>query len=327
MLDTTIAFIILIGGIILIIFSSKLAVKHSIFLASCFGVSSFIIGITMVSIGTDISEIFNSIISCYLGHGDINVGDSVGSGLSQLTLIFGILPIICGKFYVNRRQFLIIGSCNVLALILIYTVIEKGYFTHLDALFLILSLFFYLLVTFNVTKDGVDKHVNLMILDSPDQPVRSKLYYLIFAMIGFLGVTFSSILIIQSIIYLSDKFNVEEFIFSFFLLSLGTSLPELSVDITALKKKHYDLAIGDIIGSCIVDSTLSIAIGNLFFPQPVTVNIVAPAIIYSICISLIVVVVLSKRQIMDKKLGIFFILLFLITIPVLFVFYSSMHIF
>ncbi|MBY9006015.1 MAG: hypothetical protein KGD63_04590 [Candidatus Lokiarchaeota archaeon] len=327
MLDIVIAFIILLGGVVLILFSSKLAVKHSVYLASSLGISSFVIGITLVSIGTDISEIFNSIISSYLGHGDINVGDSVGSGLSQLTLVFGLLPIICGKFFVNRKQFLIIGSCEVLALILVFTVVEKGYFTHLDALFLILSLFFYILVSYNVTKDEMDKNVDVMLLDSSDSLNRKKLYYLAFATIGFLGVTLSSIMIIQSIIFISDKLNIEEFLFSFFILSLGTSLPELSVDITALKKKHYNLAIGDIIGSCIVDATLSIAIGNLFFPQSVSTNFAIPAIIYTIIVSLIVVLIVSKRQVMDKKSGVLFISLFLISIPILFAFYSSMHIF
>ena len=79
--------------------------KHSAALASSLGVSSLIIGITLVSIGTDVAEIFNSIISCAMGHGDIDVGDSVGSDLTQLTLIFGLLPILCGNFLVKRKQF------------------------------------------------------------------------------------------------------------------------------------------------------------------------------------------------------------------------------
>ena len=291
--------------------------KHSAALASSLGVSSLIIGITLVSIGTDVSEIFNSIISCAMGRGDIDVGDSVGSDLTQLTLIFGLLPIICGKFIVKRKQFLIIGSCEVLSLILIFTVVEKGYFTRFDALFMMLSFLFYTLVTYNVTKSDMLTKVDLMIHDVDDQSTRRRIHFLVFTIIGFAGVTLSSYFIVQSVIFLSSRFNIDEFIVSFFLLSIGTSLPELSVDITALRKKEYNLAIGDIIGSCIVDSTISIAIGQFLFPQSVSAQLAIPTILYTIFASLIVIIVVSKRQIMDRKSGILFILIYILGIPLL----------
>ncbi|MHA1671844.1 MAG: hypothetical protein ACTSV5_14920 [Promethearchaeota archaeon] len=121
MLDIILWFILLMGGIILIIFSSKIAVKNSTLLATALGISPLIIGVTLVSIGTDISEFFNSIVSCARGHGDIDVGDSVGSDLAQLTLIFGLLPIICGAFYIHRKDIIILGSCEALSLLVIFT--------------------------------------------------------------------------------------------------------------------------------------------------------------------------------------------------------------
>jgi cation:H+ antiporter len=317
MLDTFIAFIILIGSIILIIFSSNVAVKHSAALASSLGISSLIIGITLVSIGTDVSEIFNSIISCAMGHGDIDVGDSVGSDLTQLTLVFGLLPIICGSFIVKRKEIIIIGSCEVLSLILIFTVVEKGYFTRLDALFMMLSFIFYTMVTYNVTKSDMLEKVDLMIHENHDRSTRRRIHFLAFAIIGFAGVTISSFFIIQSIIFLSSRLNIDEFILSFFLLSIGTSLPELSVDITAIRHKEYTLAIGDIIGSCIVDSTISIAIGQFLFPQAVSAQLAIPAILYTIIASIIVIAVVAKREIMDRKSGILLIVLYIIGFPIL----------
>lgn len=310
-------FTILIGSIILVVFSSNIAVKHSAALASSLGVSSLIIGITLVSIGTDVAEIFNSIISCAMGHGDIDVGDSVGSDLTQLTLIFGLLPIICGKFQVKRKQFLIIGSCEVLSLFLILTVVEKGYFTRLDALVMMLSFLFYTLVTYNVTKSDMLTKVDLMLHEGEDHSTRRRIHFLVFAILGFAGVTLSSYFIVQSVIFLSSRFNIDEFILSFFLLSIGTSLPELSVDITALRKKEYNLAIGDIIGSCIVDSTISIAIGQFLFPQSVSAQLAIPTILYTIFASLIVIIVVSKRKIMDRKSGILFILIYILGYPLL----------
>ncbi|MBD3196665.1 MAG: hypothetical protein GF317_16535 [Candidatus Lokiarchaeota archaeon] len=323
MIEIMFIFLILIGATILLIFTSQLAVKNSASLAASLGVSSLIIGITLVSIGTDISEISNSIISCALGHGDIDVGDSLGSVLTQLTLVFGLLPIICGKFYVNRRVFLIIGSCEILALILIFTVVEKGYFTRADALFMILSLIFYTMVIYNVTKSDMLTRVDLMMENESEGEKKKNYHYLLLAIAGFLGVALCSYAIIQSIIYISNQFNIHEYIISFFIMSIGTSLPELSVDISALKKKHYNIAIGDIIGSCIVDSTLSIGIGQLLFPQEVSASIAIPTILYTLLASLLVVLVVAKREIMDKKAGVLFIVIYLLSFPfILFIEYS-----
>ncbi len=323
MLGIFLVFLILIGAIALLVFTSRIAVVHSASLAASLGVSSLIIGITLVSIGTDVSEIFNSIISCALGHGDIDVGDSVGSDLTQLTLIFGLLPLICGKFNINRRIFLIIGSCEILSLILIFTVVEKGYFTRADALFMILSLIFYSLVTYNVTKSDMLTRVDLMLEEKAEKPIKKNLHYLFFAIVGFLGVALCSYIIIQSIIYLSSRFNINEYIISFFMVSIGTSLPEFSVDVSALRKKHYNLAIGDIIGSCIVDSTLSIGIGQFLFPQEVSANLAIPTILYTLFASLVVILVVAKREMMDWKAGILFIIIYIFSYPfLLFIEYS-----
>ncbi|MFO8018179.1 MAG: hypothetical protein R6U96_06050 [Promethearchaeia archaeon] len=318
MLEITIAFIILIGGIILIAFSSDLAVEHSASLAASLGVSSLVIGITLVSIGTDVSEIFNSLMSSFIGHGDINVGNSVGSVLIQLTLVFGLLPILTGEFRVKKKSFLMIGSCEILSLILIFTVVEKGYITRLDALFMMVSFIFYTMVTYNSTKSDMLTHVDLMLEPHPETLLQEKFHYLSLAIIGFIGVAVSSYFIVESIIFLSSKLNFSEYTISFFVLSLGTGLPELTVCTSALRKKHYNIAIGNIIGSCIVDATLSVAIGPFFFPQEISASIAIPTILYTIFASLIVIIVVAKREVMDKKSGILFIGLFLLSIPLLF---------
>jgi cation:H+ antiporter len=136
-------------------------------LATALGVSPLIIGVTLVSIGTDISEIFNSIISCSLGHGDIDVGDSVGSDLTQLTLIFGILPIVCGAFHIHRRDIIILGTCEVLSLILIFTVVEKGYITRLDAIFMVFSLVIYFWLIYNSNKESIQHRIEILKIDQP----------------------------------------------------------------------------------------------------------------------------------------------------------------
>jgi len=307
MIDIILAIFILIGGIVLVIFSSKYAVKHSALLATALGISPLIIGVTLVSIGTDISEIFNSIISCSLGHGDIDVGDSVGSDLTQLTLVFGLLPIVCGAFHIKRRDIIILGSCEVLSLIVIFSIVEKGYITRLNAIFMVFSLFIYMWLIYTSNKDSIQHRIEHLEIK---QPTKKKRYHLLIAVIGFVGVTISAYAIVQSVIFISQSINIHEYIISFFVLAIGTSLPELVVDIHALRAGHHGIAIGDIVGSCIVDSTLSIGIGQVFFPQAVTAELAVPTVLYTLVVSIIVIITVAVRQKIDKKAGVFFILLY-----------------
>jgi len=318
MIEIIIAIFILIVGLGLIVICSIQAVKHSAILAAALGVSPLIIGVALVSVGTDIAEIFNSIVSCALGHGDIDVGDSVGSDLTQLTLVFGILPLVSGVFFVHRKDIIILGACEVLSLILIFTVVEKGYFTRLDAILMIGCLGIYIWLIYNANKESILQRVEK--IERIKAP-RAKKFHLLIAVLAFGGVTISSFMIVESVIIISSVLNVHEYIISFFIVSVGTSLPELAVDINALRLKHHEIAIGDIIGSCIVDSTLSIGIGQALFPQEVTASLAVPTVLYTLVASFIVITIVAVRKKVDKKAGIVFIILYLASYFFLFSFW------
>lgn len=308
MIEIIIAVIVFIVGLILITISSNIAIKHSTILAASLGISPLIIGITLVSIGTDLSEIINSIMSCALGHGDIDVGDSVGSDLTQITLVFGLLPLIAGSFKVERKEVIILGMCEIMSLIVIFSVVEKGYITRLNAIFMVGSLFIYFFIISSVTKDTFIDQVDIEIIMEGS---KSKKYHVLFAALSFVGVTIASYFIVTSIITISSLLNVHEYIISFFFVSIGTSLPELAVDLNAIRKKQYKMALGDIIGSCIVDSTLSIGIGQVLFPQVVTAELAIPTILYTLFATFVVISVLATRKKIDRKTGILFIALYL----------------
>ena len=316
------AILFLIGGFAIIIFSSLKAVKHSAILAAALGISPLIIGVTLVSVGTDIAEIFNSIISCSLGHGDIDVGDSVGSDLTQLTLVFGLLPLITGVIYVHRRDIIILGACEILSLIVIFSVVEKGYITRLNAILMVSSLGIYIWIIYNANKGSILQRAEM--IEKMEAP-KSKKYHLLIAVLGFGGVTLASYMIVNSVIILSSLLNIHEYIISFFIVALGTSLPELAVDINALRMGHHSIAIGDIVGSCIVDSTLSIGIGQVLFPQDwpggVTASLAVPTVLYTLVASLIVFILVAARRKIDKKAGILFILLYFTSYVFLFSFW------
>jgi len=305
--DTMIWIATLAGGILLMAFSSDKAVKHSVILATALGISPLMIGLILVSVGTDLPEIVNSIVSCALGHGNIDAGDSMGSVLTQITLVFGLLPFLGRTFRVKRKEILVMGACEILALMLVISIVEKGYISRINALFLVGSWPLYMLLTRTLTRRSIKRSIDT------SQIFRSKSYHISIAMLGFIGVAVGAYAMVQSVVMLSATLGIPEYLISFFLLAIGTSLPELAVDLMAIRKKEYEIAIGDIIGSCIVDASLSIGIGQIFFPQAVSGELASTTILYTIFASSIVISVLALRERVDKKAGVIFIALYLLS--------------
>ena len=309
--EPMVAVIVLILGIALLIFSSEKAVEHSLITASAMGISSLMIGLVLASIGTDLPEIVNGIISSALGHGDINIGDSFGSILSQITLVLGVLPFLGGTFKVKRREIAVIGACEVLALILVISIVRTGYISRVNALLLLASWPILMLIIRKVIAKNVTEKGAVLSTD------RRLSYHVAVASLGFIGIAIGAYAMIQSTISLSAAFHIPEYIISFFVIGIGTSLPELVVELSAIRKKEYELAIGDAIGSCIVDATISCGIGPLIFPITVSGELAMITGLYTTFASIVVVSTLALREKLDRKAGALFIGLYLLSYTIL----------
>jgi cation:H+ antiporter len=298
--ETTVGISILIIGLALLAISSEKAVEHSINIATALRISPLMIGLVVVSLGTDFPEIVNAITSSALGHGDINVGDSFGSVLTQLTLVLGLLPFIGGAFKVKREEIVVMGACQVLAFIASISMVEKGYISRMNAFFLVASWPLLMLISRNVMKKPPTLSENN----------RALPYHLFLAILGFAGVAAGSYIVVRSVIALSPILAIPEYLISFFVVAFGTSLPEIAVDLTAIRKKQYEIAIGDAIGSSIIDAGFSIGIGALFFPINVTSSIAEKTGLYALLCAVSVVTILALRQKHDRKTGLLFIILY-----------------
>lgn len=314
-LEIVVAGAVLIIGTVLMAYSSDKAVGHSVKIASALRISPLVIGLVLVSIGTDLPEIVNSITASAMGHGDISIGNSLGSALVQMTLVFGLLPFLATKFKVPKREVLVIGACEVLALILAVSIAEKGYFTRINALFLMSSWLVFILLTRSIMAKN-DKEKELVMASANERQLPHFHDWMI-AFLGFIGVAIGAYAVVQSVIALSASFNISEYLVSFFVIAIGTSLPELVVSITALRKKQYELAIGNVIGSCLFDASFSIGIGFFFFPQAISGELASTTGLYAILGSIIVILMLGLRGKVDKKVGALFIFIYLLSYSVM----------
>ena len=295
----------LVVGLGVLIYSSEKVVGYLVKLAAHFGASMFTIGFFVASIGSDLPEIVNSVFSAYLGHGDISLGDSIGSVLTQITLILGVLPFFCRFCRLIPRTFAIAGLAEISVLGLAIALARDGMVSRLDGLILLVAWGVSMVLLRRLGGKGLaaEECDDVVCDESPGR-------LLTYTLLGFAGIAVGSYAVIQSVITLSGAFGVSEFAVSFFMVALGTSLPELMVEIAAIRGKHYELALGDIIGSCLVDASLAIGLGPIFFPISVSGGVVVVTGLYAILASVIVVSVLTWRGVNDRKSGVLFILLY-----------------
>lgn len=294
--------IVMIGGFLIAVLASRRALTHAIALSAGTSLPPFIVGITLLAVGTDLPEIANSIVSSISGHGDINAGDSIGSAATQSTLVLGLLPILGGAFSIGRRQVAGIGGVTVGALLLGAILMSDGDISRLDALVLIGSTLLGTALTW----------LSLPATDVPsrEEAPPNRVAEALLALGSLAFVAAGAMIAVWAVTSLAEELDVPEYVLAFFLASVGTSLPELVVGVTAVRQGRTQLAVGDALGSSFLDSTLSIAAGPLLVPVAVTADLVVRgSIAAAVAIALVVVTLVTRRR-HDKVSGVILLALY-----------------
>lgn len=299
-----------IAGLVMLIISSDKAVEHSLNIATTLRIAPFIVGLIFISLGTDLPELANSLIANYQGFGDINVGASLGSVVAQISLIMGLVAIMSNGFRIKRKEVIVTGFFLVLSLVLSLVAIQAGFIPRAVGFLLVAGWLFFSYLIKKITERDVKKNFVYKYNPNLDKDIAISI-------LGFIGVAIGAYIMVESIIELSSIFSVSEFIISFFLVSIGTSLPELVVNVSAIRKREYEMAIGNTIGSCIVDATVPIGLGSLFFPTIVSIDAATLTGMYAIFATIAVIATMALRKRLDRKIGIFFLAIYLFSFVLL----------
>jgi cation:H+ antiporter len=280
------------GGMVL---ASKRAVTSATDLAAGTQIPPFFVGITLLAIGTDLPEIANSIAAAVSGHGDVAIGDAIGSVVTQSTLVLGLLPLLAGTLIVPRRGVGPTGAFTVVGLGMVALLASDGRVSRPDALVLILVWVVGSVVIYRETTR------NQQLEMSERKESRLRLVVTTFAALVVVGL--SAMVALWAIIGLAEWLDAPEFLISFFVASVGTSLPELAFDVTAVRRGAVALAIGDVMGSSFVDSTLAAGIGPLIAPTEVTADLVITAAVAAMVAIAIVTVMMRRIHQHDWRTG------------------------
>lgn len=292
-----------VAGFGLALVASHRAVGHAEVLAAASRIPPFFIGITLFAIGTDLPEIANSIAASVSGHGDLNVGDAVGSVATQVTLVLGLLPLLTYAFIAGRRRVLRTGVATIVALVIGALLVADGFLSRGNAALLVSMWFIGSFIIWRSLPPAAEPAMRV--------PARRPSTHAALAFIMLAGVTLGASAAVWGLVNIAEEFDLSEYVLGFFVAAVGTSLPELIVDVTALRRGARDLALGDVFGSSFVDSTLSLGIGPLIAPTLVTASFAVRGALAAAAAVGIVVAVLALRRRHDWLSGLAFIGLWL----------------
>lgn len=273
------AIIFLILGFVGLYFGAKCVIIGLENIADRFNISHIMVGLTILSIGTSLPEIavsitggFDKILGIDPNIDGIVIGNKIGSFLTQITLIIGILavsrPIFVSKWELRRE-----GPMLLISILIFLVFSFDGMLTQLEALIMIIIYFIYLsLVIWSekrlmkikskdilLEKEGLDS-MSIEPIESPHK--TSSLYKDVsIFLVGLFILLFAAEITLLTAHDISREFNIPENVIGILIVGFGTSLPELIADLTAIRRESYGIAIGDILGSNICDILLATGAG------------------------------------------------------------------
>ncbi len=293
-MDIALQLTLLVGGLLVALAASDVAVSYTRALAAVLGAPPFVVGVVLVALGTDLPEIANSIASHLQGEGDVNVGDSVGSTLTQYTFVLGLFPLIIAVIAVPRRQVALITVLTVGGLGLTILFVADGWLGRLDGLILVAA-WGGAMIAVTRLLPGTEPEI------PPEVKIQGRLSQAGIVLLALAVVGVGATVAVWALVNLAEEVGAPEFLLAFFGASLGTSAPEIAVDITALRRGAPAIALGDVLGSSLIDSTLSIGIGPFVAPAAVTTRLAVTASLYTLVAVALVGVLLAVRRRHDRR--------------------------
>ena len=306
------AFISIIVGIVLLIKGGDWLMRSAVSLSLRQNIPKIVIGMTVVSFATSAPELIVSIRSALLGHPDLALGNVIGSNIANLGLVLAI-TIMISPIRVNYNFYKTDWPMMISATILFFIFILFDYnLSSLEGavMFIVLICFLLYLIFFKkeTVVDEISENVNIL-------TYTQITYYLI---VGGFSLWLGSETLIKGAVTLAIDNGVSERIISISIISIGTSIPELSASVIAVINKEKAISIGNLIGSNIFNLLAVLGITSIIAP----VNVIDMGLVYNdiwwmLGISLLILplVFIFKRNILSRIEG-----LILLTVYFMFIY-------
>jgi cation:H+ antiporter len=292
--------ILLVAGLVILWKSAELLVAGAVGLARMLGVSSLVVGLTVVAMGTSAPEVAASIAGVLQksGGGDIAVGNVFGSNIANLALVGGLIAII-RPLKVQRRTLLREIPAMLAVALLLWPFLHNRHLSRPEAV--VLLAVFAALITLTVYVARRESRLAVLQSESfgPDaQQTLSAKKNILFVVIGLAGLALGAKMAVQGAIFVGREIGLSERVIALTIIAFGTSLPELVTCVVAAIKGHHDISVGNLVGSNIFNTLLVVGVAGVVRPFDVGPRL-AGGVDYWIMIAVSAVfaalIIISKR--------------------------------
>ncbi len=252
------------AGLLLLYYGAEWLVGGGASLAVKAGVTPLVVGLTVVAFGTSCPELIVSVDAAMGHHGEISIGNVVGSNIFNIAFILGISAMI--RPLKVQLQLIRFDTPIMIAVSVLFAIffIDKK-ISRTEALVLFVGLFIYIVTVVRMARKEVTKN------REDGVPVEIHAEYglvvcIFFIIAGLTALVAGARVFVQGAIMVAQNFKISEAVIGLTIVAAGTSLPELATSVVAAAKKQADISIGNIVGSNIFNILCIIGIAGLISP-------------------------------------------------------------
>jgi len=258
------SFILLIGFGMLAVGAEAL-VKGATRIAGILGISTLMIGLTVVAFGTSAPELVVSLVAAWRGTPDIAVGNVIGSNIFNVLVIIGlaaiIAPVRVPRAIVRREYPIMLLIMTAFVLLSI-----NGIITRLEGIFLVLALVSYLVLNYFIGKRSMKSLSKAYEVDHKDSGDSHFLWNSGLIVLGLITTVVGAELCVMAATSIALEFGISDLVIAVTIVAIGTSLPEVATTIVAAIKNEPDLAIGNAVGSNIFNVLCVLGVTSSLIP-------------------------------------------------------------
>jgi len=280
----------------ILIYGADFIIEEAEKIAFHFNISAFVIGASVVALGTSLPEMAVSMNASATGKSDLAIANVMGSVILNITLVLGLVFLLSKKIIPKRDLFAKDSAWALFPIFIFIIMSYDGEISRLDGVLFLILMGGYLLFLLTDAKD-----LTIEIEESKERFRWGKTISLL--LLGFVLVIVGANFAVDSATNIARGIGVSEWIIGLLLVAFGTSLPELVVSIVAAKKGSGDMVIGNIIGSNVANFTVVLGASSLVSPLNVNLNANAFDIMAALIAS-IMLVFITANKLYNKSAGI-----------------------
>ena len=300
------ATILLIAGLAILVKGADFLVDGAVGIARRFGISPLIIGLTIVAMGTSAPEVAASITAAVKGLGDVAIGNVYGSNIANLAFIGGVCAMISPirvRAGMLRKE---LPVMLVSALLLLPALAVDSYLGRNESITLLIL--FGGLVAYTVyvglqqakispeESEHAEEHLN-----KKQAPLMTNIIYVV---IGLAALAFGAKLALKGAVDLGKMFGLSDAVIGLTIMAIGTSLPELATCVTATRKGHDDLSIGNLVGSNVFNTLLVVGAAGTINPFQVSARLIGTDYWVMIAVSVLFIAMAFFKKAITRTSGI-----------------------